>query len=297
MKKWWLCTIVLVSLVSEAQMVWYTDSINFDPGSAPLRTNIYFDTSSTWTIGSPSKFFTDTACSLPNVLQSDSVKHYLPRHTSYVDFGIQVLGGWWFLHDTYYMKMEWKQKMEVDDGFDGGVIEHRIDPDTIWTNSVKRVQIDGLAYNDSLFTGEPGLSVTDTLWHSVEIFFYLDVNKLWGGADSLHWRFVFKSDSIDNPKRGWMIDNLNWTIIRYMGIDDPRSQFSIQPSISNGKFNLIGNELQLIETVELINIMGSVYKIDSGPVQSFDIVDYPPGIYLLRLSTDDHTETHRIIKQ
>ncbi|MFW6020171.1 MAG: hypothetical protein ACOCPM_06280, partial [Bacteroidales bacterium] len=58
-------------------------------------------------------------------------------------------------------------------------------------------------------------------------------------SDTMIIRFNFVSDSIDNPKEGWMIDNIRLHTIRPTGIQTTEQPgFQLYPNPTNGPVNI-----------------------------------------------------------
>ena len=74
------------------------------------------------------------------------------------------------------------------------------------------------------------------------------------------------------------------------------SSYIVYPNPTTGKVVII-DEAQLIKRVVVKNIVGEVLKQESGNVKSVDLTDFPSGLYLFNIDTDNSTEVVKVVKQ
>lgn len=68
---------------------------------------------------------------------------------------------------------------------------------------------------------------------------------------------------------------------------------SVYPNPGNGRFQFSEN----VDEVSVFDLAGKIMKLQTGRSGAIDVSDLPKGIYLLKLTKQDHTITQRIIKQ
>lgn len=112
---------------------------------------------------------------------------------------------------------------------------------------------------------------------------------------SFYLKFVFASDSIDNNKEGWAIDNIGiyYTAKPLVGYDEIQNNenYLLYPNPADGFINLqVGESLFQSEvSFKIINTCGQVIEeksIDNfrNDILKIDLDNYMPGIYFLMLS-------------
>ena len=253
------------------------------------------DSSNIWQIGKPQKTIFDSAATLPNALITDTANFYPPSNTSRVSFNAST-------SDYYYgvLALQWKQKIDFDYGQDGGLVEFSVDSGQTWQNALNNPFV----YNfygfdtsniDSIFSGELGFTGTDSFWRDIWLCFdysyfgYLTI------------RFSIKSDSIDNDKEGWMIDNLlgHVTLIHTVNEKEPVDYLKVYPNKTNGIVHIEAEKRQeyhIIENMELVNVEGKVVeRFGKSPIKFYiDIGNHSSGLYFLKVNTNVKSQTFPI---
>jgi len=293
----------LIGLISPLLGYSQTYSQYFDGADTSAFNSILIDidsdTSNVWQIGPPQKIIFDSAATQPNVIVTDTINYYPINNTSSFSFGIDPSGFGWGI-----LALQWKQKLNFDSGFDGGIIEFSTDTGNSWQNVFNNPYVYNfygfdLANQDTLTTGDYAFSGTDSTWKDIWLCF--DISWLIF-SDSLIFRYTLKSDSIDNNKEGWMIDNLlaHITIIHTVNEVEQEEYLKVYPNLTSGAVNIQArkiDEFHIIEKMELINVEGKIVaEFGISPTKfSIDIGNQPNGIYFLKIKTNLKTETFRLV--
>jgi hypothetical protein len=202
------------------------------------------------------------------------------------------------------MAVRWKQKLDLDSGRDGGIVEISTNGGNTWVN----VFNNPIVYNfygydttnkDTLTTGEVAFSGTDSTWRDIWLCF--DESYL-STYDSLIVRFTLQTDSINNNKEGWVIDNLieqkTWAhTVKKMEEDQYLRVF---PTRTTGIINIEAQKLQefhIIKSMRLIDMQGRVVReYGTCPTKYYiDISGHPDGMYHLKVNTNKRSETFPVI--
>jgi len=263
---------------------------------------INLDTSVTniWQIGPPQKRIFDAATTLPNVLVTDTINNYPINNNSSFSFPVNSdLINWGIL------AVQWTQKLDMDHGKDGGLIEYSTDG-TNWENVFNSSYVYSFygfenENKDTLENGTPVFTGVDSLWRDIWLCF----DGSWvSSQDTLQFRFTLTSDSIDNNREGWMIDNLlnHITFIHTLSEVEQKEYIRLYPNPTSGIVNIETqkiNEFHIIENMQLFNVEGKlVESFGTSPTKfSIDISDHPRGVYFLKINTNLKTETVRIVLQ
>lgn len=265
---------------------------------------IHYDSSGSnlWQVGKPSKSIFDSAATRPNAMLTDTVNFYPANDTSSFYFGIKPIQ-----FGFGVLAMQWKQKLDMDFRHDGGIIEFSQDTGRTWTSVFDNPYVYNFygfdpANQDSLQSGEMAFTGTDSTWKDIWLCF--DISWLVSStqSDTLLVRFRFVSDSVDNPREGWMIDNMlaHLTFIHTVNEFADDEYMKVFPNPTSGKIDIETRKqvgLHIIEEMDLINSSGQVVEsFGTSPTKfSINIGHHPPGTYLLKVRTNLHTESFRIL--
>lgn len=263
---------------------------------------IDIDTSSTniWQIGSPQKIIFDNAATAPNVIVTDTINNYPSNNISSFQYSLKPWNTWGIL------AFQWKQKLDMDFGKDGGMIEFSADGGTTWESAFDNP----LVYNfygydennvDTLFGGEQVFTGTDSTWKDI----WLCYDMSWmSNYDSVMVKHTFVSDSIDNNHEGWMMDNLlaHITIIHTVSEVEQDEYLVVAPNPTSGRIEISAkkiNEYHIIERMELLDSNGQLLeKWEMIPTKFFiDIGHYPNGLYYLNIQTNKENKVAKVMLQ
>ena len=297
MKQIYLTAILLLCLVRYSTAQFYTQYFDGADTIFDNSVNVQLDTSSTniWQIGTPQKIIFDSAATVPNAIVTDTINNYpinnISRFTtktynSFIFWGV--------------LAFQWKQKLDMDSDYDGGIVEFSIDSGVTWQNTFNNPYVYNFygfqpANQDTLNTGEFAFSGTDSTWRDIWLCF--DLSWLSLSPDTLRFRFTFKSDSINNNKEGWIIDNMmaHHTMIHTVNEIKQESYLNIYPNPSNNIVHIQAQKIMdfhIIEQMELVDPLGRVVeKWMNIPTKFwFDASKYPDGLYFLKVKTNIKSE-------
>lgn len=261
---------------------------------------IMLDTSSSniWQIGKPQKIIFDSAATFPNALVTDTINNYPDSNVSRFTFKIVPWFNWGIL------ALQWKQKLDMDLHHDGGIIEYSVDTGVTWTNVFNDPHVYYLygflpTNQDTLPTSEYAFSGTDSTWRDVWLCFdmtWLSFN------DSIYFRYTLKTDSINNNKDGWMIDNMmaHISIMHPVKEVDKNDYMNVYPNPAKDFVNIEMEKIQdfhIIEDMKFISQDGKILKEwKNEPTKFwFDVRNYPDGLYFLKVKTNLKSETIPIV--
>lgn len=257
------------------------------------------DTANVWHIGQPQKTIFDSAATVPNAILTDTINPYPKNNVSSFTFKIQPEYFEWGI-----LALQWKQKLAMEAGMDGGIIEFSLDDGFTWQNVFNNPYVYNfygfdLQNQDTLANGEFAFSGTDESWKDIWLCF--DVSFLYI-YDSIPFRYTFISDSSDTGQEGWMIDNLmaHITIIHTVNEKPQNEFFSVYPTVTSGLVNIQTvklDEFHVIEELRVISINGEVVE-KMGPVPTkfyLDISKHPEGLYYLLIKTNIQTGVFPVI--
>jgi hypothetical protein len=271
-----------------------------NPNMSPSAICISIDDDSTniWQIGIPQKSIFDSAATYQNALLTDTINFYPPNNSSSFQFTIVPWTNWGIL------AIQWKQKLDMDEGLDGGKIEFSVDAGATWQNAFNNPHV----YNfygyqtvneDTLPNGDFVFSGTDSLWRDI----WLCYDMTWlSWNDSIIVRFNFTSDSIDNNKAGWMIDNMlaHLTIIHTVSEVKPEKYLNVYPNPTSDIIHIETKKIQDFHIIEQMVLVNSVGKIVDEwkyiPTKFFiNAKKYNNGLYYLKVKTNIKSETVPLI--
>ncbi len=275
---------------------------------------VKIDTSSQnlWQIGIPNKFFFDSAFSAPNAIVTDTVNFYPINNSSYFDL---LIGE--FNYPVYYWMsfgVEIKHKFDTDTLNDGCYFTVSFDNGKTWDNVINDSSCFGLipnttginlyTINDTLFNGEKGFSGKSNAWVTTSFFWSLQVtkNNQEFSGDTVILRFNFISDSIQNNKQGWMIDNIKLISNTDYGDIKAMQNFgdiNIYPNPFTSYTKLYLNKYYRTVELNIYNIQGQL--VESQKYRNRRIINIyrnklKTGLYFFKIILNDIIiETKKVI--
>jgi hypothetical protein len=283
----------------QAQYLQYFDGADTSVSNSII---IDIDTSSSnvWQIGKPQKVLFDSAATFPNAIVTDTLNPYPANNISRFQFVVpQPQSTPWGI-----LALQWKQKLDMDQGQDGGLVEFSIDGIT-WQNAFNNPYVYNFyGFNapnaDTLATGEYAFSGTDPNWR--DIWLCYDLSWTWSVSDTVLIRYTLISDSANNNREGWMIDNMSAHItwVHTVKKGEGEEYMKVYPTATNGVLNIEGahlTEYHIIESIEVINSEGKIVdKYGISPTKfRIDISKHPAGQYFIRIKTNLKTKTFPVI--
>lgn len=293
-------TILFVLVCQNAFAQYYTQY--FDGSDTAYYNSILVEldtsTENIWQIGKPQKIIFDTAATMPNAIVTDTINSYPINNTSRFFAKNFNNFGFWGIY-----ALQWKQKLDLDFGKDGGIVEYSTDSGKTWVSVFNNPYV----YNfygydslniDTLDNGEYAFTGTDTTWRDIWLCFDISWTDFFAYNDTLMFRFSLLSDSIDNHKEGWMIDNMmaHITFIHTIKDINMNTYLSVYPNPSSNRVYIQAekrNEFHIIENMKLIGPSGqTIQEWSNIPTKFwFDTKEYPDGLYYLKVKTNIKTET------
>lgn len=258
---------------------------------------------SIWQIVVPQKTFFDAANSFPNAMVTDTINPYASNlnSTFVVTLNEEMMAGYPFL------LLEWMQKVDCEDGVDGGVIEASYDNGQTWLNVFNdptfRPDIVGSYSLDTLHTGQVGITGTsDWEWMAL----------CWGTfsgtppemPSEIQIRFSMVTDSVDTQQEGWMLDNF----ISYDGVIGSSVDLANTDVITifpNPAVDQLTMDLSEVEgrdaTVEIYDGSGQRFytkniKTNQTEIISIDLHQLNSGLYFILVKTKDSQFSSRFYK-
>ena len=288
---------------------------------ANVNPKVYLDSSgqNIWQIGQPQKSFFDSAWSAPNALVTDTVNTYPSNNTSY-----------FYLNNTYTSTNIWfciLHKYDTDTLKDGGYIEVSRDSGATWINilydttsssmydvtpgrnfyynctlpnsgsgNVIEATYNFYCYDDTLYNGQTGFSGNSGGWvYSSFTWHYTPVKS--NNVDfPFLLRFTFISDSIDNNKEGWLIDNIG---VFYIDLgtsvqEHKVSNMKVSPNpVKKNQVIRIQAATSSFSDLHVIiyDVSGKKIGIQrfNGNILEYSTEKLPAGIYFLKLMSGNQT--------
>ena len=101
---------------------------------------------------------------------------------------------------------------------------------------------------------------------------------------------IFRDNGKFGSKATYMID-----VTRTVGVEEYTSEMAIYPNPATDMIN-ISTDNQ-IQRVEIFNMQGQLVKVETGEVTRVSVKDLANGLYTLKLTTDNGTSMHKIVKK
>lgn len=300
MKKIYFTLVVTLCTLHHMNAQYYQQYFDGEDTSVFNSILIELDTSvlNIWQIGKPQKTIFNSASTVPNALITDTINTYPLDDTSrfiakvLLDFG-----------NFGIFALQWKQKLDMDEHLDGGIIEYSVDSGSTWINVFNNPYV----YNfygfdttnlDTLANGVYAFSGQDTAWKNIWLCFNLSWLQQYGFSDTVLFRFTFLSDSLDNSREGWMIDNMLAHVTYPHTIQEVKldNYINVYPNPANKIVNIETekiNGFHIIELMELIDQEGRVVdRWEKIPTKFwFETKKYSSGTYFLKIRTNLKSET------
>lgn len=253
-----------------------------------------------WQVGPPQKTLFNAASTLPKVMITDTIEKYPVNNLSTFRFNYVHP---WYPSNFAALAIRWKQKLDMENGKDAGIVEFSANSGVTWQNAHNNpntYQFYGFlpgskdtVNNEYCFTG------TDNFWRDIWLCI---AGSTANSNDTIMFRFTFKSDSVNTNQEGWMIDNLMTQSTFFHPVKETSNvgELTVYPNKTNGIVNV---EMQkksdedMIENIQLVNADGRLLE-NYGPNYTkvvLDISKYPTGTYFLKVTIDKKTTSHKII--
>ena len=328
MKKVFTLAICLISCFSYSQTRQICDTVsaitNFDFEQPSSSISISNDTGNIWQICTPHKTFFNSAYSGSKAMVTDSTNYYPKNNHSYFDVVIRYTNNNFI---GYGFFLDIKHRFDTDTLKDGGYISVSWNKGKTFCNIIKdSIPNANTGYsnyymypkdstfgylqctkernlyngNQKLFNGECGFSGKSKGWITTNFRWYnLAVKRNLDTVVIL--RFNFISDSINNNKEGWEIDNIRYYSLDMGGGVIEKNQNKNHANIyNNGNYMQVSLDKNYNNTnYQIIDIKGNI--ISKSSILNSDNFEinknkFPTGLYLLIINFNDNTsETLKFI--
>ena len=101
---------------------------------------------------------------------------------------------------------------------------------------------------------------------------------------------IFRDNGKFGSQATYMID-----VTYPAGVEDVTMGTTIYPNPATDMINI--NTSNNVQRVEIFNMQGQLVKVETGEVTSVSVKDLANGMYTLKLTTDNGTSMHKIIKK
>ena len=200
--------------------------------------------------------------------------------------------------------LSFDHSMDSDSSMDGGRIEVSYDYGQTWID-IYEDALTNVAFNtenfyaqsDTLFDGRAGFSGHFSQRHSVLQWVWILPLKSFP-TDTMYYRFLFKSDSINNNKEGWMLENIHFAYADMpSGLSisqDAALMFECSP-------NPVENELHI--STERNEFEIAIYDVNGQLLQqrqnekTLNLSGFSNGVYLVQLTAPSGvTSTRKVFR-
>lgn len=254
-----------------------------------LANYIYVDTTQTnnlWQIGTPSKSLFNSAHSPQLALLTDTLNTYPNATQNSFEFVI--------ITDDF-TSIDFWHRYDTDSLKDGGIVEVSTDGGLTWTNIIMDT-ITGFFFdnfysaNDTIasFNMQPGFTGSSSGWIKSRIMKS-------GGMWYYRFRFTFSSDTIDNNRDGWMIDDFDY-ICMGTSIEETEinAMIKLYPSPAIDQFTIDLQDGLELQNVQISNTAGQL--IQQSHEQEVVTNGWPSGIYFIEISTNKGIVRKQVVK-
>ncbi len=298
-----LITLLFCSQITSAQAPHYQyfDGANTTP-STSIMVTIQTSSMNIWQIGKPQKTLFSSASTTPNVIVTDTINYYPKNNVS--TFTFAILNPYWPASGPFITALRWKQKLDMDQGLDGGIVEYSTNSGATWVNTLNNFGVYMYygfqpANKDTLPSGQFCFSGTDNIWRDIWLCMGPSITNM---NDTLMMRFSFKSDSVNTNKEGWMIDNMMdyVTAMHPVKSISQMENLNVYPNTTSGILNVEAkkhSDKDYIISIELFDLAGKLlesYGQNNSKVV-LDISKYADGMYNLKVVSNKVSSTFPII--
>jgi len=260
-----------------------------------------------WQIGKTTKFGTsesrDTSCAI----MTDSINAYPINNFSAFKvnvFSTTLFGSWdmyninfkfWHKFDTDSLKdgcwlefsedsgITWKKLDSLSGGFPLNHFQNQWTACNLYNNNLTTVDFDTIQGGTKAWSGNSNGWRHTALWLNMTF----PVSKFRNGPINAI-RFVFQSDSINNNKAGWIIDDFGYGWIETWGAVQDYSlynQLPIYPNPSTGIFTISYPSHYVKGNIKVYDIHGRKL-IDQALSPQLDLSKYANGLYYYKANFD-----------
>jgi hypothetical protein len=276
------------------------DSCNFES----TCTMVSIDTTipgNIWRIGAPNKTPFTSSYTLPNAIVTNLDSSYPVGNDSWFDLKINI----WNMGLPNPV-ITFRHKYKTDTLSDGGYVEISYDKGITWRNVLYDTSIVWMSYDNNTPNREGFYTPTDTIEGGIPAFSgtsngwqYSRIQWLWfipvkdendTPGDSIFIRFHFKSDSIDNNKAGWMIDNIviyNTLISDIPEYNAKNGIINIYPNPATNNIYFALPENKSPDKIMVYDMTGRCIYSAKNASNELSVSGWPKGGYTVMIKCDD----------
>ena len=237
--------------------------------------------------------------SLHEVLITDTVHNYAVNIEESFEIHWPV-----YPNSIFNFILSFDHSMDTDSSIDGGRIEVSYDYGQNWID-IYEDALTNVAFNtenfyaptDTLFDGRAGFSGHFTQRHSVLQWVWILPLKSFP-TDTMYYRFLFKSDSLDNNKEGWMLESLHFAYADMPSglsmTQDALFMFECSP-------NPVENQLQISTELNEYNL--TVYDVSGNILhegqneKTLNLSGFSNGVFFVQLTAPSGiTSTRKVFR-
>jgi hypothetical protein len=242
-----------------------------------------------WQVGIPHKTKFNVAFKGQRAIVTDTVFAYPSNNSSHFDLKVGKFNFGQYFFGNLFFQINHKLDTEID-----------LSPARDYYNRSKNLYTRA----DTLFNGEYGFSGTSEDWITTRFAWHnlpaAPNKEKVTQNDTLILRFTFVSDSIDNPKDGWMIDDITlYSCYLGSGIEDINvANLNLYPNPAEHTvqldFNRVANyTLSLVNTLGELCISKTIKNLNK---EVLEIQHLPSGIYFIYLTEENGlVSTHKLV--
>ena len=230
----------------------------------------------------------------PPSIMTDTTNSYTTNNISSfeIEYGHEI-----FKSSNIFFYVEFVHNFQTDKGQDGGTVELSYDGGLNWQN-ILEITYNSWSYtigfytkDDTIVGGAHGFTgeSEDWKWSMVQ-WTWGPLKHPWMDTDSidLKIRFLFISDSIENNKAGWIIDNIFLTYSSTESIEENELKIpsKVFPNPINSE-SILRFDRPITESliIEIYSVQGTIIKSTITNENQIPIYksEFEPGIYFYRM--------------
>ncbi|MFM6945636.1 MAG: T9SS type A sorting domain-containing protein [Flavobacteriales bacterium] len=284
-----------ISFISRAQIDPYLGIIAVDSTDFSSASDfIHINQSGLWQRGFSQKNYLQPS-SLHEVLITDSLNNYAVNVEESFEIHWPV-----YPHSIFNFILSFDHSMDADSSLDGGRIEVSYDYGQTWID-IYEDALTNVAFNtenfysptDTLFDGRAGFSGQFAQRHSVLQWVWILPLKSFP-TDTMYYRFLFKSDSIDHQKEGWMLENIHFA---YADMPGGLSTASEATFLFECSPNPVQDELHILTELNQYKISifdsNGLLRYQGHNEKTLNLSGFSSGLYFVQLTTPEGKSTTR----
>jgi len=289
------CFSVVLSMSQNRDLLW---SWTYDFDAVNENSIVVISQDSLWQIGRPQKINIDSAYSDTLCLITDSVNVYPANDSSSIIFGFSY--SYTGYNDEMYIT--YKQKFDTDTISDFGKFEFSTSLSGPWIDfTIPHQNLNYYIAYDTVNSFHPSGMSSGWIDFDVSIAM-INAYNYYGQlfTDSCFFRFTFVSDSIDNNKEGWAIDDIQIIVHYYpMSVNELADELEVvcYPNPFDDYLILYHNEP--IEEISLFNLLGErIPFLKQSSYKEIKLITgiVPAGMYWLKIKTNNQWVIKKVIR-